>query len=339
MVKGKKVLAVILSGLFLVGQTGCTDFIELKGEYQTDKVITLGTSEDPVAVKANGYTHNMGVIGDDMKEVDGVLFSDTLGSTPYTPKGIDACLLIDDTDGETLISFNGYDKKYPASMTKVMTGILIMEALDSGKIHLDDIYTLKNNVPLDPDAARLSLKAGDTISVKDLVYGFLVRSLNDCGVVLAEMIAGSEKDFVEMMNAKAKELGATHTHFVNCHGLHDEEHYVTPYDLYLIFREFAKYPLVQEIDSTKKYTIHYTTAEGEAKELTVNSTNGFMSGKYKLPQGVEIGAWKSGTTKAAGSCLIMELYKGEKTYYVVGFKGENRDSLYKNLISLINLIP
>lgn len=339
MIKKRKILSVFLAASMLLGMTGCNKIWELKGCYDPARTLTISADSALVPVHASGYTKSIGVIGDDMTEVGGVLFSDTLSPGSYNPNGIEACLLVDDTDGEALISYNGYEKKYPASMTKVMTGILIMEALDSGKIHLEDKVTLTHNVPLDPDAARLSLRAGDTISVKDLVYAFLIRSLNDCGVVLAEQIAGSEKEFVKMMNEKAKELGATHTHFVNCHGLHDEEHYVTPYDLYLIFREFAKYPLVQEIDATTKYSVNYTHESGEPVTLTVNSTNGFLSGKYKLPAGVKIGAWKSGTTNAAGSCLIMELYKGEKTYYVVGFKGENRDSLYKNLVSLISLIP
>ena len=306
--------------------TGCTS--KLINAFPEAATIGINTTDAIKVHESSGYADGLAVIA-----------PATNVNNSFEPLGIGTALLVDDTDKETIVSYGGDKEIYPASMTKVMSGILIAEALETGIIHMEDTVMIRNDIKLEPAAARLDLKVGDKITVQDLVYGYLIRSLNDCGIVLAELIAGSEENFVAMMNERAYMLGATHTHFVNCHGLHDENHYTTAYDLYLFFREFASHELIHTIDQITEYMLIYDNTEGEQVELKIESTNGFLSGAYNLPSQYQIGAWKSGTTKAAGSCLIMQiLYQGHN-YYAVICKANGRDTLYDRMSALIQCIP
>lgn len=316
--------SIILIQIFSLA--GCTS--GLISAFPHADMIQINTTDAVKVHETPGYADELAVIAPNTDVMDS-----------FDPLGIGTALLVDDTSKETIVSYGGDTRIYPASMTKVMSGILIAEALENGTISMEDTVKIHNNIPLDPEAARLDLKAGDTITVKDLVYGYLVRSLNDCGIVLAELIAGTETDFVSLMNEKAYTLGATHTHFVNCHGLHDENHYTTAYDLYLFFREFAAHELIHEIDQITKYVLTYENAEGEQVELEIESTNGFLSGAYNLPSKYQIGAWKSGTTRAAGSCLIMQVMYQEHSYYAVICKANDRDTLYNRMSALVQCIP
>lgn len=306
--------------------TGCS--LELTDTFPVSDAIAINTTDAISVHETLGYADNLAVIAPN---------TDVQGG--FDPLGIKTALLVDDTTNETIVSYGGDTIIYPASMTKVMSGILIVEALEAGTISMDDTVKISHSIPLDPDAARLDLKMGDQITVRNLVYGYLIRSLNDCGIVLAELIGGTEADFVSMMNEKAHLLGATHTNFVNCHGLHDDNHYTTAYDLYLFFREFAAHELIHEIDQITEYMLTYQNAEGETVELKLESTNGFLSGAYNLPSKYQIGAWKSGTTKAAGSCLIMQVMYQEHDYYAVICKANDRDTLYDRMSALIQCIP
>ncbi len=256
----------------------------------------------------------------------------------FDTSGIGTALLVNDSGKEVIISYGGYEQIYPASMTKVMSGILIAEAIEAGTLQMEDMITIKHDIVLEDGAAKLNLMTGDCISVQNLVYAYLIRSLNDCGIVLAETIAGSEEAFVQMMNEKAAALGATKTHFVNCHGLHDDNHYTTAYDLYLIFREFATHDLIHQIDEITAYTLAYQNVEGETVSLDIQSTNGFLSGAYAWPEEYKIGAWKSGTTKAAGYCLIMQFTYQDENFYAVICKADDRDILYDRMRSLAEYV-
>lgn len=306
--------------------TGCST--ELISAYPMAEPVKINIRDAMAVHESRGFSDNLAVIAPDTD-----IMSD------FNPLGIGTALLVDDTEKKAIVSYGGNEEIYPASMTKVMSGILIAEALENGVIHMNDAVIVLGNIALEPAAARLDLKEGDMITVQDLVYGYLIRSLNDCGIVLAQIISGSEEDFVAQMNKRAYELGATHTHFVNCHGLHDENHYTTAYDLYLFFREFASHDLIYEIDQITEYMLTYVNAEGESVELKIESTNGFLSGAYKLPPNYRIGAWKSGTTKAAGSCLIMQVMYQEHSYYAVICKANGRDTLYDRMSELVLCIP
>lgn len=246
-----------------------------------------------------------------------------------------ADLLINDSTNEVIKSYRCFERVYPASVTKIMTALLVLENGD-----LDDEVTLDHDVELGEDGAVAStLSKGDTVSVDDLFHGLLVKSANDCAVILAEYIAGSEEAFVDMMNKRAKELGATHTHFANSHGLHDDDHYTTAYDLYLIFKEVVKYDTFIDTASLKDYTMTYVTEDGREVSEYMQSTDEFLLNTYPVPDGVTLYGGKTGTTSMAKSCLILmtENEAGERFFSVVMGAATHED-LYSSMTELLENI-
>lgn len=254
--------------------------------------------------------------------------------------GVYAAMLLDDTSKSPIVAHNVHGKIYPASMTKIMTGILVMESIESGQISLDDVVTLNRKVTFDDwDAMASDLVGGCRITVKNLLYGLMITSYNDCGVILAELIAGSESAFCDMMNEKARQIGATNTHFENCHGLHSDDHYTTAYDLYLIIKEFSKHDLAYMIDSLSSYDFTYTDADGNEQVVTIEPTNEFLTGEIMMPDGYSIGSWKTGTTEEALNCLIME-FQNDTTgdeYVALVAGADGKEALYSAMTDLINL--
>lgn len=248
-------------------------------------------------------------------------------------------MLLDNTTREPVIAHNAHKKIYPASMTKIMTGLLVIESIEKGEISLDDMVTLNRKVTFDDwDAMASDLVGGCRINVKNLLYGLMITSYNDCGVILAELIAGSESAFCDMMNEKAQEIGATNTHFENCHGLHSDDHYTTAYDLYLILDEFSKHDLAYMIDSLSTYDFTYTDADGNEQVVTIEPTNEYLTGEVNLPDGYSIGSWKTGTTEEALNCLIMEL-KNDSTgheYVAIIAGADGKEALYSGMTEMIN---
>ena len=163
-----------------------------------------------------------------------------------------SAVLMDVTTGTVLYENNSHEPLAPASVTKVMTMLLIMEAVDSGKIALNDTVTASENAAA-KGGSQIYLKAGETMSVSDMLKSIAVSSANDCACAMAEHIAGSEAAFVDAMNQRARELGMRDTHFVNCTGLDDDDtakqHRTSAYDIALMSRELLRnHPLI------KKYT-------------------------------------------------------------------------------------
>ncbi|MDE6686636.1 MAG: D-alanyl-D-alanine carboxypeptidase, partial [Lachnospiraceae bacterium] len=174
-----------------------------------------------------------------------------------------------------------------------------------------------------------NLKAGDRITVQNLLYTMLVYSANDAALALAQHVAGSEEAFVEMMNTRALQLGATNTHFVNPHGLSHEEHYTTAYDLYLIFNAAVKYDIFQQIINTTSYTVEYTLADGTSSRRDITTTNKFLSEIYDSPAGISIIGGKTGSTMAAGKCIIVYAADAAKNPYICVVMGAgNEEQLY-----------
>ena len=202
--------------------------------------------------------------------------------------------LIDVATGTTLGEFNAHEKLAPASVTKVMTMLLIMEAVDSGKIALNDTVTASENAAA-KGGSQIYLKAGETMSVSDMLKSIAVSSANDCACAMAEHIAGSEAAFVDAMNQRARELGMRDTHFVNCTGLDDDDtakqHRTSASDIALMSRE-----LLKNHPSIKKYTtIWMDTVRGGAFGLSnTNKLIRFYPGATGL---------KTGFTSGAGYCL------------------------------------
>lgn len=147
-----------------------------------------------------------------------------------------AAILIEQNSGQILYGYNVHEKLHPASVTKVMSLLLIMEALDSGKITLDTQIPCSSNAA-SMGGSQIWLDTTETLSVNDMLKAICVVSANDCVVALAEYLGGTEEGFVQMMNSRAKELGMNDTTFKNCHGLDEDEHLTSAYDIALMSRE------------------------------------------------------------------------------------------------------
>lgn len=175
------------------------------------------------------------------------------------PAGLHAAGLFDVEDGKVDFAYNLHDRLYPASTTKIMTALVALK-----KGNLTDMVT----VQADADAANFAadektcgIKAGDQMTLGDLLHGLLMESGNDAAVAIADYIGGNSEQFAQMMNEEAQALMATKTHFLNSNGLHNENHYTTAYDLYLIFNECIKHDEFVDIINTAEYTANITGAD------------------------------------------------------------------------------
>ena len=205
-----------------------------------------------------------------------------------------SALLMDVATGTVLYEKNAHEKLSPASVTKVMTMLLIMEAIDYGKIGWDDAVTA-SEAAASKGGSQIYLKVGETMSVTDMLKSIAVSSANDCAAAMAEHIAGSESAFVDMMNRRAKELGMNDTNFVNCTGLDDgeaaENHKTSAHDIALMSRE-----LLKNHPDIKKFTTIWmdTVRDGAFGLSNTNKLVRFYSGCTGL---------KTGFTSGAGYCL------------------------------------
>ena len=237
-----------------------------------------------------------------MKKVTTLLLAAVLlaGGLPRRAAAVDlnlnakSALLMDVATGTVLYEKECHERLAPASVTKVMTMLLIMEALDDGRIHLDDQVTASETAAA-KGGSQIYLKAGETMPVSDMLKSIAVSSANDCACAMAELIAGSESAFVEQMNQRAAELGMADTHFVNCTGLDDskeaESHRTSAYDIALMSRQLLKY----HPDIKKYTTIWMDTVRGGTFGLSnTNKLIRFYSGATGL---------KTGFTSGAGYCL------------------------------------
>ena len=205
-----------------------------------------------------------------------------------------SALLMDVATGQVLYESNAHEPLPPASVTKVMTMLLIMEAIDSGKIGWNDMVTTSEAAAA-KGGSQIYLKVGESMTVTDMLKSIAVSSANDCACAMAEHIAGSESAFVQLMNSRAKELGMNDTNFVNCTGLDDGEeakdHKTSAYDIALMSRQLLKY----HPDIKKFTTIWMDTVRSGAFGLSnTNKLIRFYSGATGL---------KTGFTTGAGYCL------------------------------------
>lgn len=221
-----------------------------------------------------------------------------------------AALLIEQDTGEILYAKDIHKEVYPASLTKIMVAILVMEDLESGKIAMGDSITASAKA-VDHNGSSVGIKAGETIGVKDLFYCMLVASANEACNMFAEALDGSEEAFVARMNEKAKALGCKNTHFVNTNGLHDDAHYSSAWDIYLMTCEALKHDLFMEVCNTAVYEVPATNlSEGRR----IHTTNSLLSNwrwigyMYKGAQGI-----KTGSTDEAGQCLVSSAVRGSRT--------------------------
>ncbi len=229
---------------------------------------------------------------------------------------------------------NIYKKLYPASTTKILTAYLVLKYCDD----LGTIATVSENaVNQAADSSVCGLKAGDIISVRDLLYGLMLRSGNDAAIVLAEQLSGSVEQFAELMNQEALALGATQSHFVNPNGLPAEGHYTSVYDLYLLFKEALKDERFVELISATSYTVSYQDAAGNTVEKEWENTNQYFTGYATPPEGITVIGGKTGTTGEAGYCLVLyaKNQKGEPIISIV-LKADGKANLYLLMNEMLN---
>lgn len=248
---------------------------------------------------------------------------------------VGAALLCDVNTATVLYAQNVHERMHPASLTKVMTALV---ALKYGS--MDQILTAtSDNYITERGAVLLGLKAGDTMTLSQALYILLVYSANDVGMLIAEGVGGSVEGFVELMNEEAKALGATNTHFMNPHGLTEDNHYTTAYDLYLIFNEAIKYETFREIIHTRDYSTVYYDKDGNSKEFSKTSTNLYFRGNFEPPENITIVGGKTGTTDAAGHCLILLSRDTAGAPYIsVILRAPSNDVMYPEMSDLLNEI-
>lgn len=209
-----------------------------------------------------------------------------------------SAVVIDASSGQILFEKNAHKKKYPASITKVMTVLLALEH----NVDLNDTITMSDNAvwSIDRQSSNIALDVGEQISVDECLHAIMLNSANECSIALAEYIAGDVKSFAKLMNTKAEELGCKDTHFVTPNGLHDDEHYTSAYDMALITRAAMQYDKFRELAATLSYTIPPTNKHDEPINLWQGNKmiNAYQPYYYEYCEG-----GKTGYTTVANNTL------------------------------------
>lgn len=220
-----------------------------------------------------------------------------------------AAVLMEWQTGTLLYDKNAFTRMHPASVTKMMTALL---ALENGR--LEDQITVSEEAASQPGSS-MHLRAGDVFSLEDLLYGLMLNSGNDAAWAIAEHIGGTAERFFDMMNGRAKEIGAINTSFRNPHGLTDPNHYTTAFDLALTARVCLKHPFFKHLVGTKEKDV--IDARGET-EVRLGNTNRLLW-MYLGADGV-----KTGTTESAGQCLVASATRGDTRLLSVVLDSHNR---------------
>lgn len=246
-----------------------------------------------------------------------------------------AACLFDLTNAEVLFAKNAHERLNPASLTKIMTALV---AVRVGT--MDQILTATNAVEIkEPGAQICKLKKGDTMTLEQALHILIMYSANDVANLIADNLGGSIDEFVGLMNEEAIRIGATNTHFSNPHGLTQDNHYTTAYDLYLIFNEALKYESIKQIIHMTSYETVYKDADGNDKEISVTTTNRYFKGDFNSPEKITVMGGKTGTTDAAGHCLILFSKDTSGNPYIsVILREPSSDDLYDDMTDLLEEI-
>ncbi len=231
-------------------------------------------------------------------------------------------ILVEANTGKVLAEKNADEKMPPASITKIMTMLLLAEKLDSGEIALDDMVTTSKHAN-SMGGSQVWLDVGEQMSVEDLLKATAINSANDAAVAISEHIAGSEEQFVELMNQKAAELGMTGSNFCNASGLDADGHLSTARDIAIMGRELIKHPLII------KYTSKYMDDLRNGKTELVNTNK--MVRFYEGCNGL-----KTGTTDLAGSCLCATATRNDMTLIAVSMGSETSKDRFDSCRSLLD---
>ena len=249
-----------------------------------------------------------------------------------------SALLMDYSSGKILYEKNINEKRYSASLTKIMTAIIVLENCelsDTATVSYDAVMSLSSGY------VTANLQVGEELTVEQLLYVLMVGSSNDAAIVLAEHVSGSVENFATLMNEKAKELGCTSTNFVNPNGAHDENHYSTAYDLALIAKYAMQNDTFRTLVSTTFYTLP-TTNKYDREDRIFRTTNSLLqldnsdradNYYYKYATGI-----KTGFTTPAGNCLIASANKNNlELITVVLGAGQTKDGLSQRYLDTLSL--
>ena len=312
---------VLILALISISVSGCSSG-ELERPYDFSSRVWESQQEESEPARAAAFAQDLCVVTDFSGDSDTSVTAEAAG--------------VFSMDGsQTFYSKNVYEKLYPASTTKIMTALI---AIKYGNLS-DEVTVTSDAVIAEAGATLSGIHPGDKLTLEQLLYGLMLPSGNDAGAAIAVHMGGSIEGFADMMNQEARAIGATGTHFTNPHGLHEEDHYTTAYDLYLIFHEALKYPKFREVTGSTAYAASYQSASGETISTTWKGGNWFMTGERETPEGLTVFGGKTGTTRAAGYCLVMGTRDASSDEYIsVIMKAESRPVLYDNMANIISKI-
>lgn len=260
---------------------------------------------------------------------------DGTSSKRVNMKKANAACLFSLNQKEVLYSKNAHKRVYPASLTKIMTALVVLE-----NVQLDE--KVKVSVEIDKlpkGSSACNIRVGDELTVEQLLYGMLLPSGGDAALALASYVAGDSDSFCKMMNDKAFALGATNTNFVNPHGFFEKKHYTTAYDMYLIFNAAIKNPDFVRIIGTPQYICNYVAKSGKAAQLTFTNTNLYVNGSRKSPKEAIVIGGKTGYTSEAGRCLTLLCKDIDNNPYIAAiFKADDQVALYSQMDNLLKEI-
>ncbi len=241
-----------------------------------------------------------------------------------------------DLNGQTVLyGQNLFQTVYPASITKIMTALV---AIENG--NLDEMVTITEEALDIPSYSSVcNLQVGDVISLYDLLCGMMISSGNDAANAIALHIGGSLDNFVQMMNDRAASLMATGTHYMNAHGLHDPNHYTTPYDLYLIFNTCLQSEAFVSIIEKSSYSPTIENLQTGSRVEEWESTVYYVNGNVEAPAGVHVIGGKTGTTDEAMNCLLIYSTIEEKPYISMVLGAGDKSLVYTNMDEMLLSVP
>ena len=264
-----------------------------------------------------------------------IIMSNSIFSYATNEISVDAkaSLIVETNSGKIIHQDNAEVQNYPASVTKILTAIIVLE-----KCELNDIVTVTksaiSNIPSGYVVAPLL--EGEKIKVEDLLYALMLKSSNDAAYVLAEHVGGSVDGFSEMMNKKAKEIGCKNSHFVNPNGIHNDNHYTTAYDMYLIAKYAMKNEEFVKIVSTYQHTLSATNKYSKNDRIMKN-TNTFVNPSSRYYD-ENVKGIKTGTTLQAGNCLITSTSKNGFDVITVILGARTSESKFSETKRMMNYV-
>lgn len=236
-----------------------------------------------------------------------------------------SAIIIEPTTGKIIFEKNSNERLEPASMTKIMTLLLTFEAIDNGRVSLDDMVNISKRAE-DMGGSQMFLEAGSNIRLEEIIKGVSIASANDGAIALAEFIGGSVENFVDMMNKKAEDLGLSNTHFANPHGLHADNHYSSAYDMAIMASNLISHEKV--LNYTSIYEDYFNKPDGSRTWLV--NTNKLV----RFLEGVD--GLKTGYTSEAGYCLTATAKKGNVRYITVVMGEPSSDIRSSETANMLN---